>query len=237
MSEEPQAPPSRRKQSSLTWAVPFVLIGGLVVLYFVWPAFHSSANEAYAALTSGKQERVEAWVAQFGPWGFVALLGLMLMQSLLAFIPSVLIMVVAVLAYGPWVGGLLAWTGLLLAASMAHAIGRFLGPVTVERLIGSETEEKIDRFLERYGVWAIVAARISPALSTDAVSYVAGLVGMGYGRFLAATALGTVPLTVLVGYLGADVQRLEGGLIWVSVASVLLFAGYVVYDWWRTDED
>ena len=228
MPEERQASP--RKQSKLTWTIPLVFIGALAALYFAWPAFHASANEAYAALTSGEQARVEAWVAQFGAWGFVAILALMLMQSLLAFIPSVLIMVVTVLAYGPWVGGLLAWGGLLLAASMAYVIGRLLGPVTVERLIGSKTEKKIDRFLKRYGVWAIIAARISPALSTDAVSYAAGLAGMEYVRFVTATALGTVPLTVLVAYLGADVQRLKGGLIWVSVISLLLFAGYVVYD-------
>ena len=223
-SKEPHA------QSKLTWTIPLAFIGVLVALYFAWPAFQASAHEAYAALMSGEQARVEAWVAQFGAWGFAAILALMLLQALLAFIPSVLIMVVAVLAYGPWVGGLLAWGGLLLAASMAHVIGRLLGPVTVERLIGHETEEKIDGFLARYGVWAIIAARISPALSTDAISYAAGLAGMSYARFAAATALGTVPLTVLVAYLGADVQHLESGLLWVSALSLLLFAGYVVYD-------
>jgi len=94
----------------------------------------------------------------------------MVAQTLLAFIPSVLIMVVSVLAYGPLWGGLLSWGGLVMAALVAYGIGRALGPVTVDRLIGRKTEQKLKRFVERYGVWGIIVARISPALSTDAVS-------------------------------------------------------------------
>ncbi len=233
VKERPGSEQTERKQSKLTWIIPLALVAGLVILYFAWPAFHALANEAYQVLTSGDEERVEAWVSQFGAWGVAVILGLMLAQSLLAVIPSVLLMIVAVLAYGPVLGGVLAWGGLLLAASMAYGIGRLLGPVTVEKLIGSKTERKIDRFIERYGLWAIIAARISPALSTDAVSYGAGLVGMGYLRFIAATAIGTVPLTVLIAYLGADIDRLKSGLVWVSVISVLLFAGYVAYDKWK----
>ncbi len=231
--EQPGREQAERKQSKLTWLIPLALVAALVILYFAWPAFHAFANEAYQVLTSGEEERVEAWVSQFGAWGVAVILALMLVQSLLAVIPSVLIMVVTVLAYGPVLGGLLAWGGLLLAASMAYGIGRLLGPVTVEKLIGSKTERKIDRFIARYGLWAIIAARISPALSTDAVSYGAGLVGMGYLRFIGATALGTVPLTVLIAYLGTDINRLKSGLVWVSVITVLLFIGYVAYDRWR----
>jgi uncharacterized membrane protein YdjX (TVP38/TMEM64 family) len=53
---------------------------------------------------------------------------------------------------------------------------------------------------------------------------------MNYWRFLLATALGTLPLTILIAWLGADIDRLKSGLIWVSVISVALFLAYVVYD-------
>ena len=36
---------------------------------------------------------------------------------------------------------------------------------------------------------------VSPVLSTDVVSFGAGLVGMDFPRFVLATALGTLPLT------------------------------------------
>lgn len=218
------------QQSRYTWIVPLVLIAALVGAYFVWPAYQGFVDKAYDLLTSGEQDRFEQWIRGYGAWGPLVLGGLMIMQTLLAFIPSVLIMVVSVLAYGAVLGGVLAWAGLLLAASVGYGIGRALGPVTIYRLIGSETEEKVEHFVERYGLWAIVAARISPALSTDAVSLVAGLVRMGYPRFLLATGAGTLPLTILIAYLGEDIQRLETGLLWVSVVSLAIFIGYVIYD-------
>lgn len=217
-------------QSKLTWLIPLGLLALIGALYAFWPAFQSFADEAYRVAASGDQARLQTWVQGFGPWGFVVILALMLAQTVLAVIPSILMMVVAVLAYGPWVGGLLAWGGLLFAASFAYGIGRSLGPVTVDRVVGAKTERKVTRFVERYGVWGIIAARVAPAISTDAVSFVAGLVRMGYVRFIAATAAGTLPLTVLIAWLGEEYTRLKTGLIWVSVVSLVLFVGYVLYD-------
>lgn len=221
---------SPRKQSKLTWLVPLGLVAVLALLYAVWPGFREFVQEGASVLTSGDREQTRAWVEGFGGWGYGVVLLLMVMQAVLAVVPSLLMMVVAVLAYGPVLGGLLAWGGLLLAASVAYGVGRLLGERGVARLVGEKTEQKVADFVERYGLWAVVAARISPVISTDAVSFVAGLVRMGYIRFVAATAAGTLPLTVLVAWLGQDIDRLKTGLIWVSVVSVAAFVGYVVYD-------
>lgn len=221
---------NNRSQSKWVWLVPVGLLILLVLLYFAWPAFHRLVREAYGVLSSGEQQRIEQWVNGFGAWSFVVVIGLMLFQTIVAFLPSVIIMVVTVVSFGPIMGGLLTWGGLLLAASLGYGIGRSVGVAAADRLIGEETERKVERALDRYGIWAIIAARISPVLSTDAVSIAAGLVRMRYVPFIAATGIGTLPLTVLVAWLGAEISRLETGLIWISVVSVVIFVGYVVYD-------
>ena len=226
----------RREQSKLTWLVPLGLLAFFGLLYFVWPGFQNFVNTAVSISLSGDRQRLESWVDGFGAWGPVVILLLMIMQTVLAFIPSVIIMVVTVLAFGPLWGGVLTWVGLLVSATVAFLIGRALGPVTVDKLIGQSTEKKVEGFVHEYGVWAIIAARVSPALSTDAVSLVAGLAEMGYVRFIAATAAGTLPLTVLIAWLGADINRLEVGLLWVSVVSLAIFVAYVVWDRRRSDE-
>lgn len=220
----------KHSQSKWTWIVPLVMLVLLVGLYFVWSGFQTFIDEAYDVLSSGEQAQIQAWVDGFGGWGFAIIIALMLLQTLIPFLPSLAIMVVAVLAYGPVFGGLLAWGGLLLAASLGYGIGRAFGPVTVDRLIGTKAEQKVEEIVERYGVWAIIAARISPILSTDAISIVAGLVKMSFWRFLLATAAGILPLTILIAWLGSDISRLQTGLLWISVISVVVFAGYVVYD-------
>ena len=227
----------KSKEGRWTWLVPVGLIAALFGLYFIAPPYRAFIDRAYSLISSGDQAGFESWIRGFGAWGPVAIFALMIMQTLLAFIPSVIIMVVTVLAYGPLWGGLLTWLGLMVAAGVGYGIGRAVGPATVNQLIGEKTEQKIEGFVEDYGLWAIIAARVSPALSTDAVSFVAGLVEMGVGRFLLATGLGILPLTVLIAYLGADFSRLESGLIWVSAISVVIFTAYVIYDRRRNRSD
>lgn len=206
------------------------VIAVLVLLYFIWPGYRNLIDQAYQMVASGDREALQNWVSGFGVWGALLIYGLMVAQTLLAFIPSLLVTLVPVLAYGSFWGGLVAWSGLILAAWVAYGIGRSLGPVTVERFIGHDTEKKVAGFVSRYGVWGVVAARVSPALSTDAVSFVAGLVKMGFWRFSFATALGTLPLVALIAFLGRDFEQLRGGLIWVSVISLGLFVAYVLWD-------
>lgn len=221
------------RQSRWTWIVPLGLVGVLVGAYFLWPSFNDFVSEAYSIFSDGDQERTRAWVRGFGAWGFVVLVAMMLMQTIIAFLPSLVLMVVSVLAYGPVLGGGLAWGGMLLAASLGFVIGRGLGVAAVDRIIGPETEARMLRFVDRYGTWAVIAARISPVLSTDAVSIVAGMAKMRYVRFVIATGIGTLPLTVLVAWLGADVNRLQSGLIWVSIISIGMLIAYIAYDFRR----
>jgi uncharacterized membrane protein YdjX (TVP38/TMEM64 family) len=212
------------------WIIPVVLVVSLVAMYFLWPDFQSSSNRAYSLFISGNHERIKDWVKGFGFWGPIIIFALMIFQTLFPLIPSILIMAVAVLAYGQVWGGLLAWGGLIIAAIVAYGIGRALGPVTVYKLIGQKAEQKVEGLVKRYGFWGIIATRVSPALSTDAASYAAGLLKMSFLRFLLATAIAIFPLTVLISFLGKDIERLKTTLIWISVISVAIFIGYVIYD-------
>ncbi len=218
------------RQSRWTWIVPLVLAAALIGAYFVWPAYGNFVDKAWTLLTSGDQERFEQWIRGFGAWGPAVLGILAVMQTILAFIPSTLLAVVAVLAYGPWWGGLVAWVALLFSATLGYFIGRAFGPVTVERLIGPEKQAKISTFVQHYGFWAIIAARVAPAISTDAVSLAAGLVKMNYLRFITATGLGTLPLVAFIAYFGESLEQLKTGLIWATVITAVLFIAWVVYD-------
>lgn len=212
------------------WIVAGALVVVLVGLYFVWPGYEWVIDRTYRLVRQGDQQALRDWVRNAGALGPILVVALMLAQTLVPIIPSVLIMVVAVLAYGAWWGGLLAWGGLLLSGTLAFLIGRALGASAVDRLVGEKTERRIAGYVQRHGVGAVIAARISPALSTDAVSYAAGIVGMRFPRFLLATALGTLPLTALIGFLGANIERLSSGLLWVSIVSIGLFGAWVVFD-------
>lgn len=206
------------------------IIASLLGCYFLWPSFKDFVNEAYQILTSNNKAKISDWVSQFGYWGPLLIFAIMIVQMFLFVIPSTLVMIISILAYGPIWGSLLALTGLLISSSVAYAIGAYLGPVTVDKLIGPDTKKNVEKNVEKYGVWTVIIVRIAPILSDDATSLVAGLVRMGYWRFIWSSIVGIVPLLIALAYLGGDFERLKSGLIWTSVISLVALVGYIAYD-------
>jgi uncharacterized membrane protein YdjX (TVP38/TMEM64 family) len=217
-------------QSKWPLYVTALLILMLLAAYFLIPSFQEVIRDSWNVLTSGDEARISDWVNQFGFWGPFFIILAMVAQMFLLVVNVVLLMLVAILAYGPVWGSAIAITAVLVASTLGFLIGRFLGETGVSKLIGQKAERKVTGFVNDYGVWAVVIARISPFLSNDAVSFVAGLAGMSYFKFISSTAAGILPLTILLAWLGEDSDRLMTGLIWVSAVSLVVFIGYVVYD-------
>lgn len=218
------------RQSKWPLYISITLVLSLAGAYFVMPSFQQVVNEAYQVLTSNDKQKISGWVSQFGWQGPIILVCAMVAQMFLLVIPSVLLMVISVIAYGPVGGILIILSGIFAASSVGYMLGAYLGPVTVNKLIGDKTEKKIETYVEAYGFWAVIITRLSPFLSNDAISFVGGLLRMGYLKFIAATLTGILPLAVLIAYLGESNDRLMNGLIWVSVISLLALGIYIAYD-------
>ncbi|AKD05707.1 membrane protein [Pontibacter korlensis] len=217
------------KQSKWPLFVTAILIAALVGSYFVFPGFQEEVNKGWQVLTSGEEKRISQWVSQFGFWGPFFIVIAMVAQMFLLVINVVALMLVAIIAYGPFWGSVIAVSAVAVASTIGYWIGRSIGEAGVSKLIGQKSEQKVAGFMDHYGVWAVIIARISPFLSNDAVSFVAGLAGMGYFRFIGATLTGIIPLTILLAWLGENNERLKNGLIWVSAVSLAIFIGYVSY--------
>ncbi|GHA78946.1 TVP38/TMEM64 family protein [Pontibacter akesuensis] len=218
------------KQSKVPLIITGLIIAALVASYFIFPGFQQGVKEAWSVLSSGDEQRISDWVGQFGFWGPFFIVAAMVAQMFLLVINVVALMLVAIIAYGPFWGSVIAISAVVVASSIGYWIGHSLGEAGVSKLIGRKSEQKIVGFVDEYGIWAVIIARISPFLSNDAVSFVAGLARMGYFKFLFATLAGIIPLTVLLAWLGENNDRLKSGLIWVSAVSLTLFIGYIIYD-------
>ena len=215
------------------WIIPIVFAALVALAYVAIPPFHDFVDKAYRLIANERQDAFQQWIEGYGAWAPITLMALMLLQTIIPVIPSVAIMVAAVLAFGLVWGSVLSWLGLLAAACLAYVGGRLLGPATIYRLIGAKTENRLEAILDDYGMAGVVFARVSPALSTDAISFVAGLVGMRFGRFIAATAVGTLPLLLLIAVLARDFNTLERGLLIMSIVSAVMFVAYLGYQAWQ----
>ncbi len=210
----------------------FISLGillGLVGLYFISPAFNAFIQEAWATLSSGDDERIEQWVSRFGWYGPLLLVLAKILQLFAVIIPTVAMIVVAVLAYGPLWGGLLAMAAVFIAATVAYLLGAYFGPAILHAIMGAKSREFMYNLIEDYGFRSIGAVRINPLFSGDAISFIAGILKMNYWRFIGATMAGATPLIGFVAWIGRDNNSLLNGLIWASALGLLSFAAYV---WW-----
>ncbi len=218
---------NKKSRTPLYLSISLVVAG--IICYYAVPAVHDFFNTAWDVLTSDNEDKIRSWVSGFGWLGPLVLVLAMVIQMFLIVIPTIILMVVSVLAYGPIWGGIIIFISVFAASSVGYLMGSYFGKGTVERLIGRKSEKKVSAFLDDYGFWAVIITRINPFLSNDAISFVGGILRMGYWKFIGATVAGIAPLVTLIAILGENTDSLETGLLWSSGISLFLFGNYI---WW-----
>ncbi len=221
---------AKTSKSKIPLYLSLFLLALAAISYFSVPSVEQFFNTAWDILTSKDEKRIATWVEGFGWLGPVVLILAMVVQMFLLVIPSVLLMAVTILAYGPLWGSVIIFIAIFVASTVGFWLGKLLGVNRVAKLLGEKTTKKVGNFLENYGFWSVFLTRLNPFLSNDAISFVAGILEMGYWRFMAATLFGIAPLTLLLALTGENVQTLESGLLWGSAVSLILFVVYVWYD-------
>jgi uncharacterized membrane protein YdjX (TVP38/TMEM64 family) len=196
------------------------------LVYLLSDGFRYETNRALGILGHGDIAGLEEYIVSFGFWAPVASCFLMILQALVAPVPSFLITFANGLAFGVLWGWLLSLFGHVLAASVCFGISRALGRVPVEVLVGKTGLQSADRWFARWGVYAVFAGRLLPGVAFDAVSYAAGLTSMRFRRFIAATTLGIIPQTFLYSYLGR--QAPEYVTLFLVTSGIFLLAVIVV---------
>ena len=218
------------KKNNIPAIISIVLLATVVCFYFLDGEFKNWSNDAYDVFTTGKISKIQDFLKPYRDIGYLILLGAFLFQLFLIFVPSVLVMSLCIVMYGPVLGSVLCLVGVFLASVFAFVMGEFLGNYTIDRIIGKRSRKHMTHFLQRYGFWTVTVFRISPFLSNDAVSFAAGLVRMNFWRFMAATMLGITPLTLLLAWIGEDTDRMRLGFIILGVISIAALIVYIFLD-------
>lgn len=194
--------------------------------YFLIPDFRQWINEAFEILTSKDEARIKSWVEQFGMGGPIVLIVVMVVQMFLFVVPNVLVMMIAITAYGPVWGSVISLIGVFASSSFGYVIGRYVSPAIVNRFMSAGAQQKISSFIHDYGVPAIAITRLS-SLSNDSLSFVTGMLKMAYHRYILATLAGITPLIVLLAIYGNN-GRIERALIWIAGISLVLLSIYII---------
>lgn len=170
-------------------------------------------------------EAVRAWIQGAGPWGPLALTGLLVLQQLVPLIPGSLLLALAGILFGLPLGFAVTVLGTLGASWACHALGRGPARMLVHRMAGELRMRGIEARLAHRGVAAVVAVRAFPFFPAYVVSYGAGIAGVPLRTYLIGSVLGTAPGNFLYVLLGDRLMRPTDPLFWGAMGGLVLLSG------------
>lgn len=121
---------------------------------------------------------------------------------------GILLMLSAGFLFGPVAGPALAAIGAGLSALLVAAAGRSLFPGTVERLWGHRLI-RYEQALARDGFFYLLALRLIPVIPAWLVNLAPIAVDIRYRVVFLATAIGVMPVSVIVGQLGDSLKDIS----------------------------
>lgn len=164
------------------------------------------------------------WVETLGPWGPLAIVGLMIAAVLVSPIPSAPIAMAAGAAYGHAWGTLYVMAGAEIGALAAFSLARILGHAALRRRFGDRLEMGLIGSQNAL-TGIVLVSRLVPFISFDLISYAAGLTVLSFWRFALATLAGIVPASFLLAHFGLELSGGDGEqLMYTALALGLITA-------------
>ncbi len=151
---------------------------------------------------------VHATLGALGIWAPVGFIALNVAFNLLT-LPAAAMTLLAGFLFGPLWGCVFNVIGATLGAAVAFAIARGLGREAIEARLGGRLRD-LDARLQARGFPYMLFLRLVPIMPFNFVSYGAGVTGVSFKAFVAATALGITPLAALYAFFGSSAGSILG---------------------------
>lgn len=168
-------------------------------------------------------QTIEDSIQSMGAWGVMGSIGLMVLHSFVPF-PAEFLAIANGMVYGPVWGTVITWTGAMLGAFLAFGLARALGRPFVAMMVARKDWDLLDEWAAMRGGRLVLISRLIPVIAFNLINYAAGLTRITYWKFIWATGLGILPMTILMVWMGAEMHAL-------SPATWLLFAIAVLGLW------
>jgi uncharacterized membrane protein YdjX (TVP38/TMEM64 family) len=122
--------------------------------------------------------------------------------------------------FGAWAGAGWALAAALLAALVTRAVGRWAGHDLLARRSGDRLR-RLDRWLARHGLLAVVVVRLLPLAPFGFVGYAYGGSSVQFRHYFLGTAIGATPSAISYATIGAAAVAPES-LTWLTFLPALI---------------
>ncbi len=182
----------------------------VTILFFILLVAVTAASMPFFSRLSdpATQQKLQLLVESMGFSGFFLVLGIQIIQVIIAFIPGEPVELLAGVLYGAWGGLFLCLLGIVIASSAIFFTVRRFGYPLVLRLFGKEKIRDF-KFLSNAEKVEIVTfiLFLIPGTPKDMLTYLAGISGIKPSRFLLLSAFARIPSIVTSTTMGATMSH------------------------------
>jgi len=163
-------------------------------------------------------------------YGFLGLMFVMILQTIIAPIPSE-----AMLMFAGAIGikffdiVLFGGLGLIIGAVIAFYIARLGGKPIIAKLIGDKWINRVDKWVEKHGIKAIIFTRLIPVIPFDLISYMSGVTSLDFKYYLLATIIGSFPRALMLAAIGVTTKEILSIIgLGLELTIVLGVIGFII---------
>jgi len=180
-------------------------------------------------------EDVRRAVAATGP---AAPLTYVVVAAVLAavFVPGPILAAGSGLLFGPVLGVFVTLGATVGTAIIASLVGRRAGRDSARALLGPQRADRLDRLIDRRGLWAVVGQRFIPGVSDALACYVFGAFGVPLWQMAIGAFIGAAPRAFVYTALGASIGNLSSPLAYSAIAVwcvTAIIGAFVTHHGWR----
>lgn len=152
-------------------------------------------------------ENFDRFIKKLGMWGPVAFIAIQAIQIVFPLLPAPVCCLAGVVSYGPWIGFLYNYIGIVLGSFLAFGISRKYGATLAKSVTSDDTYEKYKKWLEqgekKFDKFFAIAILL-PVAPDDFLCYLAGLTKMPFKKFLLIILIGK-PFSILSYSFGLEI--------------------------------
>lgn len=142
-----------------------------------------------------------------------------------ALLPAGALSLAAGALFGPVIGVGAVWVGAMAGATAAFGLGRLLSG-SMTRSFGGPRLARLNTYLDRRGLAAVLLVRLVPLFPFGWVNFAAALTTLTWRSYVVGTALGMLPGVLVYVVLGAGATRPGSPAFWIALAGfAVLTAG------------
>lgn len=204
------------------WLLPVALVLVVLALIAIWRFTPLKAYTDPDFLSERITHLRDLW------WTPLALIPVYILAHAIMF-PNLVLNTAVILTFGGFFGWACAIVSSLMSATVFFFIGYRFGAKRLQRF-HSQRLEKVQRFLQKGGIGAVVTVRLVPTAPYPIVNTAAGAIHLRYRDFIIGTFIahlpGTVTLAVFGEQLGNVIRKPTPENI--AVLAGILVAGLVI---------